>query len=295
MPLERRSRIDPNNRMGVDFHAARAFQTRFETLPPDQRRAAMESATFRNKEPHKGESALFKRAVLAILDQLEGRLTPEQTELLLALGSQIEPALAVWQGKEGLDTKGAPSKDGIQHWIDALSPQALDGILEYREPRLVVVPPELTIELLKRIGGHDYYPKGWDKVQAPGWKFGITDGVEDMEFDPSIFYVNPDASEDERTPRTNEQMVLEYARRFQAIKGQDLMPQNAYVPAAATVMAGGKVLDRANYTAFKKPKGASYLPGAGWGGDRVGLGGYDPEGSNQYLRCRPWVEGEMSA
>lgn len=163
-------------------------------------------------------------------------------------------------------------------------------MLEYKEPRLVVVPPVLTTQLLKMIGGINYWPEGWNDVQAPGWRFGVTDGVEDLDFDPTIFYVNPGASEDERTSRTNEQMVQEHQRRFQA-KGQDLMPQYAYVPAATTVMAGGKVLDRKNYTAFEKRVGISNVPGACFYDDRVRLCGNFPQVSGKDLRCRPWVEG----
>lgn len=232
--------------------------------------------------------------MLKMLNRLEGRRTPEQEELLKLLGGQIEPALKVWKGKPGIDVKEAPTEVAMQTWIDGLSEQTLDGMLEYKEPRLVVVPPVLTTQLLEMIGGKNYYPEGWNDVQAPGWKFGITDGVEDLDFDPTIFYTNPDALESERTPRTNEQMVLEHKRRLQA-KGQDLMPQYAYVPTATTVMAEGKVLDRKHYTAFERRAGMSGVPNAFFSNDHVRLDGDDPQVSREYLRCRPWVEGEMPA
>lgn len=228
--------------------------------------------------------------MLRMLDRLEGRRTPEQEELLKLLGGQIEPALKVWQGKPGIDMKDAPAKEGIQGWIDGLTEQMLNGILEYKELRLVVVPPILTTQLLEMIGGRTYWPEGWNGVKAPGWKFGVTDGVEDLDFDPTIFYVNPDAPETERTKRTNEQMVQEHQRRLQA-KGQDLMPQYVYVPAATTVMTEGKVLDRKNYTAFNRQPGMSRVPDAGFGGGRVGLVGRGHGNSFKGLRCRPWVEG----
>lgn len=291
------NRLDSANRLGVDFHAARAFGRKrkdgspeFENLDPAARRAAIEGATFRNKEAHLGEATQMRAAILRILNRLEGRRTPEQEQLLKLLSGQIEGARKVWEGKSGIDMTQAPAAAAMQTWINGLSEQKLDGILEYKEPKLVVVPPLLTTQLLEMLGGKNYWPDGWSKVQAPGWKFGVTDVVEDSEFDPTIFYVNPDAEEDERTKRTNEQMVLEHERRLQA-KGQDLMPQYAYVPAAATVMAEGKVFDRANYTAFKREPGMSRVPHANFGIDRVELDGDYPEDSRKGLRCRPWVEG----
>lgn len=286
MPPERTERIDPQNRMGIDFHAGRAFQTRFEVLPPDQRRAAIELAPFRNKKAHEGEREKFQRALLAILNRLEGRRTPEQEQLLTLLSGQIDEALGVCQNKPGIDI----TKAAMQAWLDGLAEQTLNGILEYNEPRVVVVPPVLTTQLLEMIGGKNYWPEGWNDVQASAWKFGVTDGIEDLDFNPTIFYINPDAPEDERIQRTNEQMVLEHKRRLQS-KGQDIMPQYAYVPAAATVIAQGKVLDRKYYTAFERPRGASLVPNAFFSNDRVGLGGRDPGDSGGNLRCRPWVEG----
>lgn len=290
-------RIDPENRLGIDFHAGRALSRKgkdgkpvFENLDPVARRAAIEGATFRNKGVYLEEAGKMRAAMLRMLNRLEGRRTPEQEAILKALGGQIDLALKVWKGKPGIDMKEAPTDVAMQTWIDGLSEQTLDGMLEYKEPRLVVVPPALTTSLLEMIGGRNYWSEGWNDVQAPGWKFGVTDGVEDLDFDPTIFFVNPDAPEDERTSRTNEQMVLEHQRRLQA-KGQDLMPQYAYVPAATTVMAEGKVLDRKNYTAFKRQPGMSRVPRAGFGGVRVGLDGDGPQSSRERLRCRPWVEG----
>lgn len=295
---EQIDRIDPNNRLGIDRHAARALMRKgkdgnpeFENLDPAARRAAIEKTTFRNTGAHLGEAENMRATMLRILDRLEGRRTPEQERLLKLLRGQAEGARKVWEGKPGIDMAQAPAAAAMQTWIDGLNEQTLDGMLEYKEPRLVVVPPALTTQLLEMIGGHNYYPEGWKDVQAPEWKFGVTDGVEDLDFDPTVFYVNPDAPEDQRTKRINEQMVLEYQRRFQA-KGQDLMPQYVYVPAATTVMAEeGKVLDRTNYTAFTRQPGMSRVPDASFGGGHVGLNGYGPRVSGEFLRCRPWVEG----
>lgn len=118
---EQASRIDPENRFGIDFHAARALSRKegkdgmpeFESLDPVARRAAIEGAAFRNEGAHLGEAEKMRTAMLKMLDRLEGRRTPEQEHLLKLLIGQIEPALKVWQGKPGIDMKEAPTKDGM--------------------------------------------------------------------------------------------------------------------------------------------------------------------------------------
>jgi hypothetical protein len=77
--------IDPENRMGLPFHAARALDRRkdgdpngekeFESLDPEARREAIKTARFK-------EGDEMKNRLLQMLDRLEGKLDPEKMEQL---------------------------------------------------------------------------------------------------------------------------------------------------------------------------------------------------------------------
>ncbi|MBI5152608.1 hypothetical protein HZA39_03670 [Candidatus Peregrinibacteria bacterium] len=166
-----------------------------------------------------------------------------------------------------------------------MSPEALQGFVELcpDTAELVIRPGQLMDEQLMGIidnhktipgqnNGKIWVPKLWNGVKSDSWLVGITDGKEDLPFDESIYWINPEAPEDQRIARTNEQMVAEYAKRYVA-KGLKLMPQRGYVPSAATRMAQGKVLDRRYWSAFERPADAAYLPFAEWSDVRVNLGG----------------------
>lgn len=298
-------RLDPENRMGLNFHAARALSRKgkdgnpeFEGVDSAARRAAIERAGFRNEGAHLGEAEKMRAAMLELLDRLEGRRTPEQARLLELLEDQADFAASVWTEKRPI--LNAPSKDqliaGAKKWLSFLPGETLDGLLSIcpETSRLVVVPDLPVPELMQLIGGgYIGWPEGWNHVKAPTWRCAVTDGREDMPFDPAIFYENSNAPEQERRKRTNEAMVAEYERIYVA-KGLTLMPQHGYVPAAAEALARGQVIDRQFYTAFKRPPGAAFLPCGDWSGARVVLDGDGPENSGRFLRGRPWVEGEMS-
>lgn len=299
--------IDPENKMGFDFHAARALGRRsrdnpaileFESITdPEARREAVMRAKFRDRGVHTGEAEQTRAAILRILDRLEGRRTPEQERLLQLLESQIEAAALVWTEKYPL--RNAPAKNRLigegRKWLANLPPETLNGFLKLcpETAQFVVVPDRPVPELMKLIDGKIWWPAGWDNVAAGKWKCGITDSREDMPFDPSIYWENPDAPKDKRKPRANEEMVVEYERRFVAT-GLTIMPQHGYVPAAADALSRRKLLDRNYYTAFKRPPAADALPHGDWFRGRVRLVGDCPDVSLKGLRCRPWAEGEMS-
>jgi hypothetical protein len=292
-------RIDPENRLGLDFHAARALgrkrkdgQPEFENLDPAARREAVKNATFREGGP-------MRAKLLQVLDRLDG--TPEQLEFLAAIEAQFAAALAVWTEKFPISTENAPTPEGLTKWLASLSDETLYGLRELGAQKLVLVPPEKTVDLLKAIDanktipgqtdGKNWWPEFWDTVGSEKWKFAITKAVDENPLDESLYYADFPAN---RISRTNEQMVAESKKRF-AEKSVGIMPPHGYVPTAASQLAEGKVLDRTTYTAFERPALAPHLPSAGWGAGRVYLGRNAPGDSSDCLRCLPWVEGEMES
>lgn len=290
-------RLDPVNHMGLDWHAGRALG-RFQHITDlGARREAITNADFRNRGVHAGEVNAIRTKILKDLDLIEGRRTPEQKQLLKMLEAQVETAAGVWTERYLLPN--ALKKDRLieegRKWLGSLPPKTLNGLIELcPETAQFEVVPNVSVPLqIKLIGGKIWWPEGWDKVKSEKWKFGITNGAEDIPFDPAIFYEDPDAPEDQRVARTNEEMVAEYERQFNEI-GLTSMPQHGYVPSAANALAHGRVLDRKFYTAFKRPSDADFLPRGFWYGDQVFLDRDCPGYSYGFLRCRPWVEGEMS-
>lgn len=302
-------RIDPENRRGLDFHSARALR-RFENISnPEARRSATLGAQFRNTGAYEGEADATRTSLITLLNKIEGLRTPEQEQLLKLLSAQISTAVGVWTKQFPIE--GAPCKNRLEQecrkWLSSLSDEVLQGFLELcpETTELVVVPPLAVPELLKLINAkktfswqtdsYIWWPGGWNGVKSDKWKFGLTNGAKNISCDPKIHWENPDAPEDESISRTNEQIVDEYERLFNE-KGLNIMPQHGYVPSCAKVLVQRRVLDRQSSTAFKRPGGAVSLPFGGWGsGGKVGLGGVDPVNSSDFLRCRPWVEGDMSA
>lgn len=292
-------RIDPENRMGFNWHKARALR-RFENIPANERRTAISDSQTKFRED------TMRALLLVDLDRIESAHTPEQQKLLDFLLSQCEHAASVWT--EHYVLKKAPSKDKLiaaaKKWLQNLSADVLQGFVELcPETAELTINPPVPVEVLmglidahKTIPGQTdgkiWSPDLWKGVKPNTWTVSITDGAEDLPFDESIFYLNPEDSEDKRQERTSEQMVAEYERRFNE-KGLLIMPQHGYVPSAAVRIAKGQVLDRKFWTAFKKPASAGLLPGADWRADHVRLDVAAPGGSAGVLRCRPWAEGEI--
>lgn len=299
-------RLDPENHMWLDFHAGRALR-RFEHIADtEERRAAIQTASFRNTSAHVGEAERMRIKILTLLDQVEGKRTPEQSELLRGLLGQYGEAVSVWEETFPIDTQNAPSKVAVDEWLNSLSAKTLDGILAFRSSAKLVIVPDLTVETLVRaldanktilgqIDSEVWWPEGWNGVRAPKWIVAITCVKGDMPFDLTIFYENPYAPKDERKERSNEEMVAQYESKF-AKKGLGLMPQYGYVPTMMSVLAKKQVIDSQSITAFKKPFGVAVLPFGRWYSNRINLGEEIPcIGSVRHLRCRPWVEGDFPA
>lgn len=289
------SRIDPENRMGLEWHAARVLGRKkedgtpeFEGLNPEARREAIQNATFR-------EGDEVRNTLLRVLDRIEGVRTPEQQQLLDSLMGQRQQVASVWTEKFPIE--GAPTQvelmAGAERFLQGLPTEVLQGFLELcpDSTQLVFRPGQIADpELLKAMkNGEIWTPELWNDVKTYSWKVGLTDGREDLEFDPSIYYLNPEAPE----RRTNEQMVAEYKNRFSE-RGLTIMPQHGYLPTMATKLANRQVIDARYWTAFEKPVNASLLPFARWCLYGVYLSNGLPSGSRDFLRCRPWVEGDIA-
>lgn len=301
------NRIDPNNELGLEVHAYRALATRpdLQGLTGEALRDAIRNASFRNEGAHLGEREKMRQMLLGMLNRIEDVYSPEQKRVLDKLMSQCEEAASVWT--ERFPLEGVPSKSEIigaaRRWLSSLSPEVLQGIIELcpDTAQVVVVPPFLVEQLMKVVEPHksDHWPegavwppKGWNNIQSDKWKIAITDGRDDMPFDPSIHYVNPDASEDERKARTNEQMVAEYEKLF-AQHHLGMMPQYGYIPAAAGKLAQGGELDKHNWTVFRGSQDAMFLPFADYSAGEITLRELFPGESYKHLTCRLWVEGEL--
>lgn len=303
---EHELRYDPGNLMGLDFHAARALgrktkngEPEFEGLLYDEARAAIEKAAFRNTEAHAGEAERLRARMLVLLDIRFQKRTPEQIELLKKLFAQVDTAVELEYPEK--PKKGFPTKETMkakaQEWLQNLPPKVMNGILKFcpKNAQFQVVRPEKVPDLLNDTPHQIYWEDGWNDVQAGTWKFAITDGREDLPFEPNIYYEKPDKSDErEKRPRTNEAMVAEYRKMYEA-EGLTLMPQYGYVPAQRRALTQKRVLDREYFSAFPRRAGADWLPCAGWDDDHVNLGDGDPDNSLENLRGRFWVEGEMSA
>ncbi len=283
-------RIDPLGRLPLEAQAARAmnrFVQREGFLPED-----LQTAKFRaiDQEPE----VLIKR-IGQLLKVAQSIRTPEQVAVIAALKLKYGEARSLWDGK--VDMANAPTKQDVSDWIDTLSGLTLDGIGKFKETaRLVLCAPGVTapeqIKMInedKKIPGRNNSEINWSNVQVYEWRFGITDGCEDMPFDPDIYhYTSPAGRKD---LRTNEEQLEAYEAKF-AAEGLTVMPQHGILPSAMDALARGKVLDRKFITFFKRPKGSSLLPYAFWYNNSIGLFGgvqYDSYTSN--FRCRPWVEG----
>lgn len=291
-------RIDPDNKLGLDFHAPRTLGRKaadgvpeFEGLAPDARRKAISTAFFR-------EGDTMRNKLTQYLDQIEGVKTPEQVELLNELIAQYESSVATWT-ELNIPTEGIQTKQEVTAWLNSLPVKTLENLAAYGEVRLKFIPPVKTAKLLEAINKNKTFPdqkesqiywgEGWKDVGSKKWEFGLTVDAEDMSLDEGIYYIDP--VNKKAGTRTNEQMVHLYEKKFQE-GGMDIMPQEAYVPSAMDAMARGQVLDKKYWTAFKRPQGVGVLPFASWAGDHVYLGRRAPDGSDGGLRCRPWVRGE---
>lgn len=229
-------------------------------------------------------------------------LTPTQEELLAMISTQHDAALAVWRGHYELDqgtVAKLASKDDVMQWAATVRTETILGLEQYGEPRLKLLPDMEVAKLMQVMDQHPTIPgqrKGyigwgqWRKVAAPAGSFGLTTDIQDMPFDPTIFYQNVA----QEIKRANQQMVAEYKRRFEQTPGATIMPQHAYIGSAMDAMARGQVYDKQFWTAFERPQGAGGLPSAYWNLDHVGLYGDGPDVSSANLRGRVWVPGEKA-
>lgn len=222
-------------------------------------------------------------------------------ELLDHTTKQYDEGYEAWKSTFQLSAKdlmNLAKKDDVMKWAATVQAETINGLKQYGEPRLKLLSDMPTSKLIDIINAHPMIPgqnksviwwDQWNKVAAKSGSFGLTTDIEDMPFDPKIYYIN--GVDDKNGTRKNEAMVGLYGEKFRG-EGLDLMPQEACVSSVADALAQGKVLDRKFYTAFKRPQGAGSLPRAYWRAGHVAVGGYDPDDSSDALRGRVWVSGE---
>ena len=110
-------RIDPDNRLSLDFHAPRAL-ARFEDItPPEARRDAIATAKFR-------EGDVMRDRLLRFVNRLDGRLSPEQQEFLDTTSEQYDTGFSAWKSTFQISDKDLmtlASKDAVMQWAATVS------------------------------------------------------------------------------------------------------------------------------------------------------------------------------
>ncbi|MBP7898517.1 hypothetical protein KAZ92_01035 [Candidatus Gracilibacteria bacterium] len=246
---------------------------------------------------------VVRAKTIALFNRLEGLVSPEQQEFMDRTSEQYDTGFAAWKSIFQISAKDLTTlakKDDVMKWAATIQPETLLGLKQCGDtPRLKLLPDMEVAKLMQVIDQHPTIPgqnKGyigwnqWKKVKAPPGSFGLTTDIEDMPFDPTIFYKDAE----QEVKRTNEEMVAEYRRRFEQTPGATIMPQYACLGSVMDAMARGQVYDKQFYTAYERPQGADNLPRATWNGDHVYLRGSVPVGSNDALRGRVWVPGKKA-
>lgn len=245
---------------------------------------------------------VVRSKTIALFNRLEGRVSPEQQEFMDLTAEQHDAGIVAWKSTFQLSAKDLTSlakKDDVMKWAATVQTETIQGLKQYGAPRLKLLPGMQVEKLMQVIDQHPTIlgqNKGyigwdqWKRVAASAGSFGLTTDIEDMPFDPTIFYKDAE----QKVKRTNEEMVAEYKRKFQQTPGATIMPQNACVGSVMDAMARGLVYDKQFYTAFERPQGADYLPSAGWRNGHVSLVRYLPGNSDDNLRGRVWVPGEQA-
>lgn len=216
MPPEQQiPRLDPANRMGIDFHAVRTLESRFgKTGDPEERRAAIESASFRNTGAHEGEEEKMRGRLLALLDRLEGKLTPEQLRLKALVEGQYDGEFDVFKRFEIYNREDPEEKDVappdletvLQLFFERLTPQQLFAIFELmKEPHLELEPLVPFQRCLNALASHvgvnirldanlaarliqQESAAGITYESIVGWNVGIVDvaKLSRLQGDPSV-------------------------------------------------------------------------------------------------------------
>ena len=203
------NRIDPDNKMGLDFHAARALSRKntdgnpeFANLSPEARREAIANPKTKFRKPE------MRTKLLQYLNRLESVRTQEQLELIATIEAQYDAASSDWKNKENIDMAGFPTKERVTQWANNLSSETLNGMLELNMNQFQLVPKGRTVDLLKVVPGVISWENGWKNVKVDNWTFGVTNGQEDMPFDQTLFYKDAEQKEE----RTNKEMPIEAKR-----------------------------------------------------------------------------------
>lgn len=317
-------RIDPDNKLGADFHAARATERfRADRMAIDGREPeALATAKFRD-----GDNVQeMRKKIQNYLDVISGVKSPEQIELLSNLEKQYYIASLVWTKLIPLDTTEMPTQADLAAWLSALSPEELAEISAYGAPQVQIIPKGKTLDHLDKIVGsidvdgddgdiHDdlelfdddgedlsehrrilanwkrygapQWKDGWENVESEGWKFSITDASPEMPRIPGV-HIGPDDLRSQNPFDILEKYISMYEGKI-----SDMIPQYAYLAATLTSLLQGRSLDVQGQTIFRQADETSNLiPSAHLDGsnslylDHI-HGGDDHQ---DYMRTRPYIE-----
>jgi hypothetical protein len=285
------------------------------TQPLDRLIAAVRALSPQEQELAQARIEAALRDLRAATRQNTGRIiseaaavTPTDTsdgvpfsreQLLETVSAQYDANFATWKSAYLLsaeDLTNLAKKDTVMNWASTVPAETIQALKQYGPPRLKLLT-DMEVEQLMRIMDQNKKIPGqqngtiwwdqWKSIHAETGSFGLTVDMEDIPFDPSIYYVDPNNKQ--AGSRRNEDMVSLWERKYQA-QALDLMPQYAYLPSAMDAMVRGQVYDKKYWTVFKRPQGVDRLPYALWSSDHVYLGGV-PDYSFVLMRGRFWVRG----
>lgn len=317
-------RIDPGNKLGIDFHAPRAS----ERFRPDRMEVHgkmpenLDTATFYDGD----NPADMRRRIKDYLSVIKDLHSPEEIELLNNLKGQYDIAALVWTHLLPVNTSKMPNQAALISWLDSLSRDELAEISTYSAPQMQIIPKGKTLtyvrgmkseedmqeqELPREFEDVDIYEyhdilrtwkeldylcaPAWKNVGADTWKFSITDAAEKMPMIPEIHYVDPQHARYDDPKRVSQSptAILEgYLQMYRKL-GTKAMPQYAYVPALLrTLLEGGNLFDTQSQNIFEKIVGFNGIPTAHSDGtNSLFLDKVHPDDDyGSYLRMRPYIE-----
>lgn len=294
-------RLDSEGRMGLDFHATRALR-RFEHIQNPVERAL----AIADKKTMFREGDIMRTRLLGFLDQIDYlQPTANQLKFVDSLVSQSKEATSVWKHPFWIYVQQvSPTEDHVRKWLTSLSSQTLNIIQNFKEPTLVFVAPvpnlrqtqAITQRMAEKVESINYSHtdpfsvRCWESASSHIWRFGITDGQENMPFDEALYAHGLQLQEGKSRGASGVWLAEQYQKRF-AAQGLDMIPQYAYLPLFMRQLGRGRVIDSETYTVlpsagFLRPMIAKYNPYHKKILLTLETGGLHTSD----LRSRPWIE-----
>lgn len=287
-------RIDPENKLSLVVHAGRALN-RFRG--PDAEN--IDTAAFREGEPMRIE-------VRRLLDQIEGKLTPEQRlQKLVArqYGSELEMLREYGLYNADCPNEGDVPAPNVEIAFEALftkltSEQIAEIFRQAKQPQFqmeAITSFERYVTALdahkKMLGQNDTYVNAnrsaaWaaqDSVggigdNIVGWNVGIIDAAQELEADPEL----------------NGNLGQKLAQAEAKLKPVGLRlphPRRYALAQMRALQQKGKPLDVDNWSVLNDDTGhhSSVVPCGTWNTGQVCFSEGDPDHQYDYVRFRPEV------